>query len=345
MKDIYYLEKEQLKELIGKLKEEYQQVYLPVESDSGAIVYKVAGSELKDYKYVEKFVRPVSPLKQFFLKVREKVAEYPVEEKEGSLFDVAGAAIVGVTACDIKAVQILDKLFIDKELFPDVFWEQRRENSFLVSIDCEAPQKGCFCTKFENGKPYAEKGYDINLSRIKEGFLISAGTEKGKKILESLNLTKAEKAQIEELKAKREEVIKLVNESNKEFKFASDYRKILYENVKRGKWKKEVGSCVECGACLFVCPMCHCFLLYDRKKEEINERLRVWDACIYAGYSRMAGGGTPRGTIERRLLNRYQHKFDYFKTNLDEYGCVACGRCISSCTGAIDIREMLSDDE
>ncbi|MCK5557195.1 MAG: 4Fe-4S dicluster domain-containing protein, partial [Candidatus Hydrogenedentes bacterium] len=88
------------------------------------------------------------------------------------------------------------------------------------------------------------------------------------------------------------------------------------------------------------CPTCHCFLLYDQKGQENFERLKVWDACVYAGYSRMAGGGTPRPFLVERFRHRYVHKFDQIVERHGIEGCSGCGRCIEACPGNIDMRKV-----
>ena len=106
------------------------------------------------------------------------------------------------------------------------------------------------------------------------------------------------------------------------------------------EWYPHVKTCVECAACLFSCPTCHCFLLYDQKGERAFERTKVWDGCIYAGYSRMAGGGTPRAFVAERFRHRFVHKYDQIVDRYGMEGCSGCGRCIEACPGLIDFRKV-----
>jgi formate hydrogenlyase subunit 6/NADH:ubiquinone oxidoreductase subunit I len=102
-------------------------------------------------------------------------------------------------------------------------------------------------------------------------------------------------------------------------------------------------TCVECGGCNFICDTCHCFLLTDKKEGHINKRLKLWDACLYANYARVAGGANPLKRRAQRLRFRFTKKFDFFVDNLGMPACCGCGRCIEVCPGKIDIREILKD--
>jgi Fe-S oxidoreductase len=83
--------------------------------------------------------------------------------------------------------------------------------------------------------------------------------------------------------------------------------------------------------------------LADREEGHKNAKFRVWDACQYANFSRVAGGANPLKTRAQRLRNRFMKKFDFFIDNLGIPACCGCGRCIEVCPGKIDIREVLKD--
>lgn len=112
------------------------------------------------------------------------------------------------------------------------------------------------------------------------------------------------------------------------------------------EWQEGVSTCVECGACLFACPTCYCFLLHDYPvKGGGAVRAKAWDACIYGGYHLMAGGGSPRADLVKRFRNRWLHKFDYFVDAFGFESCCGCGRCISCCPGQIDLRKVIKSLE
>ena len=81
--------------------------------------------------------------------------------------------------------------------------------------------------------------------------------------------------------------------------------------------------------------------MYDQPAAKRFERIKIWDSCFFPGYSRMAGGLTPRLGLADRFKNRFYHKFDSFVTNFGMEACTGCGRCVEGCMGNIDLREVL----
>ena len=130
---------------------------------------------------------------------------------------------------------------------------------------------------------------------------------------------------------------------NSELGIKPPYHPLVKGSTGSPKWAKFAERCVECGACLYICPTCRCFLLYDQKGKRTNERVMIWDGCYFPGYWRMAGGLTPKPRLTTRFENRFNCKFDYFVENYGVEACTGCGRCIEACMGKIDIRECLQE--
>jgi formate hydrogenlyase subunit 6/NADH:ubiquinone oxidoreductase subunit I len=143
----------------------------------------------------------------------------------------------------------------------------------------------------------------------------------------------------------RKKVAGLLDETNRSFRLKRDISESHKRNLENKIWKVLTKDCVECSACNFICPTCTCFLLLDQKNGKENERHKVWDACLKAGYQEVAGGSNPRGKLYERLQNRYHCKFDYSFDRLNRYTCVGCGRCIDGCAGNIDMRKIFVELE
>ena len=108
-------------------------------------------------------------------------------------------------------------------------------------------------------------------------------------------------------------------------------------------WSDFAEDCVECGACNFICPTCHCFLLVDVEERGKFKRFKNWDSCLYPAFARVAGGANPRARRVERRQNRFEKKFDFLISTLGLWGCTGCGRCTEACAGDIDVREVLKD--
>lgn len=286
--------------------------------------------------------RPGESLKSFLFGKRMKVAEYPSKAGESDTAAGSKTVVAGAAACDLAALRTLDTIFLD-EAFTDIFYRDRRNSLFVISADCTCPRETCFCTMMK-GKPHAESGFDLNLSRLADGFIIESGSDAGDAVLKEHGALFAEPSggQLDERDRIRAMTIRMVEEQNSAYALTKPFRELLGLQRESTEWYEHVSTCVECGACLFSCPTCHCFLLYDQRGESgVFRRFREWDVCIYAGYSRMAGGSSPRLGLMERFRHRYLHKLEYIPTKYGFEACSGCGRCIEGCMGKIDMRKVL----
>lgn len=245
--------------------------------------------------------------------------------------------IFGIKACDLASLPVMDYIFKEGD-FQDPLYIGSRENTIIISSDCTDCLETCFCTLAGNN-PYPENGFDINLSPIRDGYILTIGTEKGDKIIDKGLLQEATENQLKMVEINRKKIKDKVSTqvANQGYNVITSLQKAVMDNFESGAWKEAAENCVECGGCNFVCPTCHCFILSDHDKD----RYRQWDACQYKGFAAVAGGANPRKKLHERLRNRYVKKFDFFQKNINLNACTGCGRCIAACIGKIDIREVL----
>jgi sulfhydrogenase subunit beta (sulfur reductase) len=291
--------------------------------------------------YVMGEIRSFEPLKSFFFLGREKVAE---DFKPDILREDKPLCIVGAKACDLKGFKILDFVFMDDE-YGDPTYMKARENSLIISADCTGSGDSCFCTSVEV-EPWPDSEYDLNLSPVDNGFIVTPGSEKGHQLIEKNRklFFDATDAQVDAVKLNRNTVKASVikNALKKEIPSSDRLQRVVEKQYESEIWKDVSDSCVECGACNTICPTCHCFLLYDQRSEGKLARYRIWDSCMINDFARVAGGENPRDRLWMRLRNRFDKKFNYFPEVAKEIGCTGCGRCIGACPGKIDIREVLA---
>jgi len=287
-------------------------------------------------------VRAFEPLKSFFFRAREIVAENfksDIPQKIQKPY-----CIVGVKACDLKGLQIQDYVFENHD-YQDPFYIDMRKNNLIISADCTSTIDTCFCLALDV-KPYPLENFDINLSVVGEDFVVEVGSQKGKILIEKYSslFEEVKEEFISQRDKQRKKVINGVEKNIKQndIPHQDSFKNIIERGYESNIWADEANNCVECGACNTICPTCHCFLLYDQKSENKMARLRIWDSCMIKDFAQVAGGANPRPELWMRLRNRFEKKFDFFPKVANIYACTGCGRCISACPAKIDIRKILN---
>jgi ferredoxin len=191
------------------------------------------------------------------------------------------------------------------------------------------------------GKPYPEKGFDINLTPVRHGYIAEAGSKAAEELiaLRKHLFQDPQPYHLKEREQLRQRMVAAVQEANKEFSWRNA-EEVMQKGYGSKKWEEDIAKpCVECDACRFACGSCYCFLLGE--SNAAWSKARTWDSCQSVGYARVAGGGNPRKTKAERLRNMYACKMLYRKQHLGIYACTGCGRCIQVCQGKIDIRKSL----
>ncbi|HHS14031.1 MAG TPA: hypothetical protein ENN03_09755 [bacterium] len=331
MAERYFIGKVQWSTLLGGWMEKYQ-ILAPQKHEGGLFLEPVSMENLSTIVYDA--ARAVQPLKAFLFPALEEVTGEKAEPEKPWLF-------LGIKACGLSALPILDQAYGGE--FADPHYQKRRQESLIVSSDCSQPWETCFCTLI-GGKPYPSEGFDLNLSKVWDGFIVEAGSARGKALLEGHDevLKEVVKEEAEALDKMRKETVSKIEKQNKEYRLPADLQKLMAGSWESDVWKVHSETCVECGACNHACPTCHCYFLDDVTRKEFV-KLRGWDACQYSGYAVTAGGGTPRPHLYERFRNRYFCKIKYLFENYNRLGCTGCGRCIEGCQGRIDMRAALND--
>lgn len=252
--------------------------------------------------------------------------------------------VIGVRPCDARSV-LLNNLPYQE----DAFFQANRERTVLIGTTCTQTLSTCFCTQM-GGSPLGHDGLDLAISQAGEGkdgddsFLVEVCTPQGEALLAELTdfeLIPASDQDLSALAARRDEAGKGIA-SGIDSLSALKAKELgaLYEAP---MWKALGESCINCGACTFICPTCYCFDIQDEVVRGQGRRIRYWDSCMFPLYSLHTTGHNPRGQKVQRTRNRFLHKLKYFPDRFGPFSCVGCGRCVQDCPVNIDIREVLSD--
>ena len=311
-----------LNRLLNILLKDYT-VYIP-EKKNDNLNYVLYASDDDGHTIDE--VRATEPLKAFFFKAKERVAEnYKSNAPQAAIKPIC---IVGAKACDLKGFKVQDYVFLTDE-FNDPFYAKLRSENLIIAADCSSVLDTCFCMAL-GIKPYPEENFDLNLSHLDNGFLVEIGSDRGEQIVKTNEkLFSPASAELQKQKQQiRNRVQKAVQSNIRQNKIPKENS--LKGRVKKNSsakfWNQDAKTCVECGACNTICPTCHCFLLADQGNKKKMARLRLWDSCLIKDFARVAGGANPRPELWMRLRNRFEKKFDFFPQVLGINACTGCGR-------------------
>jgi sulfhydrogenase subunit beta (sulfur reductase) len=308
---------------------EHATVYAPVRQGDFAQFQPLSDPAQADLDFA---INTRYPPKSLFLPQSEvmfRVKDGGFESTEDD--EVSSRVILGMRACDARALQLLDGVFLAED-YQDPYWAKKREQTTLVVLGCADPCETCFCTTVGTG-PFDERGADVVLTEVGDSYVAEVCTPKGQDLFDCL--PDASRAQV---KAALKVQSAAKDKMHKPFEPEGVQDK-LYGLFKSDFWLGVQESCLGCGVCTFLCPTCYCFDIVDEALR--NERVRNWDTCMFRIYSQEASGHNPRPTKTERTRQRVMHKYAYFVELYKEIGCTGCGRCVRYCPVNLDIRQII----
>ena len=335
MADLRFLPKKGFKDLIARLLRSYA-VYGTTKKDGFPAFGRIA-------RFEDLILgQPPAHLsaKEFFFPPKEAILRFDLKNNRFEpVIDAPPQAVVGLNACDIHALNLMDRVFAHG--VPDVNYLSRRSNTIIIGSDC-VPDEYCFCKSL--GTMRVDEGFDLFLHRAKKGFLVRVGTEKGAGMLsKGIKTRKASQGEIKEME-------RFEGEREASFKTSidaapSELPGIYSKSDESGVWDSIGSICTGCGSCNNVCPTCYCFDVRDEMKSSLKEgeRVRVWDGCTLEDFAKVAGGHNFRRKRGERLRHRFNRKFNYLTDRFGALFCVGCGRCIRTCLVRINIAEVTNE--
>jgi ferredoxin len=252
--------------------------------------------------------------------------------------DTPRFAFIGVRSCELHAIAIQDKVFLHGP-HVDPIYKRRRENTFIVAVNCGQAGGTCFCVSMQTG-PRASCGFDLALTEIvqeeRHYFVAETGSERGTEILQEIP---HREARADEQQMAGEVVARTAAQMGRSLDTA-EIKPLLYRNYDHPRWDDVANRCLTCGNCTMVCPTCFCTTVEDTTDltGEYAERWRTWDSCFTLEFSYLHGGSV-RASAKSRYRQWLTHKLATWIDQFGTSGCVGCGRCITWCPVGIDITE------
>jgi sulfhydrogenase subunit beta (sulfur reductase) len=298
-------------------------VYAPVRKDFGVMIERITDPEDVSLDHV----LTKNTLKDVMLPSCEPIARYDLEK--GAVVPVADGEeillVVGSRPCDAAAQAVLDKILGGE--IADRRYADRRKRSIIATVACSKCDSACFCTSMGYG-PHDETGSDVLLLPTEGGYLIRAVTGRGSDFLRDIGIPEDTGGKVTPPPEPARKVA------------TGGLKAWLDKNFDDCIWEEVSENCLSCGICYYLCPTCHCFDIVDEAGLTRGERLRIWDACSFSGFTKMASH-QPRVGQHARYRQRIMHKFKYTVDNVGETACVGDGRCIRFCPVGVDITEVL----
>ncbi len=329
MKREWILDKNHLSYWLRQLRNQMELI-APMRTEEADIVFRT----VQEIHRIELDGPALLPsIKEFFLPQYEplfKVKGDRVEER----VDKQKRVIFGLRSCDVSSLNILDRFFIDE--MPDPYYRARRKNTLLISVVCNNPAPTCFCIGLDTG-PYLKSGFDIQLTDLGNRYFVQAESRKGLSVIKNYGFLFMRPARAD-YDDQYEVILSSKARFQKRISLQQSRQLILSERVKDEFWQTVTSRCFECGGCVYECPLCTCFTVVDRDYAEAGiERARIWDTCLFKGFTRMAGGVLSNRERIKRTKRWFYHKLVHYPEVIGEFGCVGCGRCTVTCPGRIDM--------
>jgi len=245
-------------------------------------------------------------------------------------------AFIGVRPCELAAVAVQDRVLTGGD-HVDTDYARRRQQLFIVSVQCTRAGNTCFCTSMQTG-PRAERGFDLAITELLDGrrheFVIEAGSDAGVELMAHIP---HRAAGADDWQAACDASQRTAAQMGRHMD-TGGIRELLYRNAEHPRWDAIAERCLACANCTMVCPTCFCSAVEDSTDlaGQTAERVRRWDSCFNSRYSYIHGGSIRRST-RSRYRQWLTHKLASWHDQFGSSGCVGCGRCITWCPAGIDI--------
>ncbi len=313
------------------------EVIAPVETEHGPYFQPIRSGEEAQLRGKN----PILPPKEYFYPRNQVLFTYkkrkgaitvtppPAELKERVLF--------GIRPYDAWALHLMDHE-LQRTGQPEVLYQQNRERTTLVGLADLEPGPVNFSASVGTG-PLDERPLDMLFVPMGKDFYVRVQTDRGMALVDE-NFADAQPHQREEFERLKE---RLDEQCQYPLNLERWQKYELMEIYSLPYWEEVYLTCIECGACTFVCPTSWNARLVDEDREDGGVRYRVWDASMWAHYQALPRGPHPLPSLKDRFRDWVLEKFLYFPMRHELINCVGCGRGSEACPAKIDFRKVVGD--
>lgn len=337
METVFIIKREEIPHFSEHIISKGYSLFAPVKGESKHSFKKINEEQVEEISL--DFIRTtMPPLKTLLIPPEEKLFRIKDGKIEETLLNANGrTAILGVHPCDVNAMNLLERVYMDRP--EDPYFEARRKNLLVIALNCKNAEEYCFCTSFGTG-PSLEEGFDLLLTDLGDRFLMEVGSKKGSELISDFYMPQATSTDILE----KDDSIRMVKSSIRRHVNTAGLQKIMTGAIYNPIWSELAGKCTGCGICNMVCPTCFCFNVVDEPELDSGcvLRTRTWDGCLLWEYAEVALGGNFRRDLTARIRQFANHKMNYWINQYGALGCVGCGRCIEQCPVGIDITNVVA---
>ncbi|HVW00589.1 MAG TPA: 4Fe-4S dicluster domain-containing protein, partial [Planctomycetaceae bacterium] len=220
-------------------------------------------------------------------------------------------AFVGVRACELAAIAVQDRTFVESA-YVDPVYQGRREQAFIIAVNCTQSAPTCFCESMQTG-PRCKAGFDLALTELADGFVVEIGSDRGEKLLTDCGPHAVTPAQVDAAEERREGAC-----GQERTMPTEGIRDALLGNLEHPRWDEVAQRCLSCTNCTMVCPTCFCCSVSDVPDLEGQrvDRERKWDSCFDVDFSYM-NGSLVRNDVRSRYRQWLTHKLASW---IDQFG-------------------------